>query len=423
MADALSRRPNGNALHRAQAGSLPPRARANFQLRTPICRCSSRGTWTPEAMTDVGLTLIRKSDPARPQARPEGRGGAGGRRDLGRRLQGGRAQGPERLPGRPQDHGPRHLRGPLGRLDPGGVARQRHHAGRDDQGAARHQQPPRPAAADRLLQPESLGVHLAARQARSTTCAPTSRASVATSRRASRACRPRSGPPRASSLREPTYTHLEVLAMRLFEHISPKREVPALIEPRAERLLRQRQPRALAAPQPGAPPAAERFPRLRAQAAGQALHHRVRPRHRRARRLRRRRELRGHDLAGGAGVERAADLLQAGAHQRRRLRRRRRAPHREHRHRHREGRRPDHLLQPVPPVPEPDRRRGGRAPPTSPTAATSRIAGSASCSTRSSARCCTRGSSSASSATSRTTASRATSCCSSRASARRTSSR
>ena len=36
------------------------------------------------------------------------------------------------------------------------------------------------------------------------------------------------GPAAREFLREPTYTHLEVLAMRLFEHISPKREVPAL---------------------------------------------------------------------------------------------------------------------------------------------------------------------------------------------------
>ena len=36
------------------------------------------------------------------------------------------------------------------------------------------------------------------------------------------------GPAAREFLREPTYTHLEALAMRLFQHISPKREVPAL---------------------------------------------------------------------------------------------------------------------------------------------------------------------------------------------------
>jgi predicted acylesterase/phospholipase RssA len=36
------------------------------------------------------------------------------------------------------------------------------------------------------------------------------------------------GPAAREFAREPSYTHLEALAMRLFEHVSPKREVPAL---------------------------------------------------------------------------------------------------------------------------------------------------------------------------------------------------
>ena len=54
------------------------------------------------------------------------------------------------------------------------------------------------------------------------------------------------------------------------------------------------------------------------------------------------------------------DLLQAGAHQRRRLRRRRHPPHRQHRRRDREGRGPHHLLQPVPALPEPHRPGGAQ---------------------------------------------------------------
>ena len=62
-------------------------------------------------------------------------------------------------------------------------------------------------------------------------------------------------------------------------------------------------------------------------------------------------------------LERAARLLQARAHQRGRLRRRRGAPHREHRRRGGAGGRPDHLLQPVPPVLERPARAGpGRQP-------------------------------------------------------------
>ena len=167
MADALPRRPNGNALQRAQARSATRRALARISSFTP--RPADRllaGATAPGGDHDVGLTLIRKSDPARPEARSEGRGGAGGRCDFGRRLQGGRAEGAERLPDRPQDHGSRHLRGPLGGLDPGDLARERHHARRDDQGAARHQQPPRSAPADRFLPAQPLGIRLPARQIR-----------------------------------------------------------------------------------------------------------------------------------------------------------------------------------------------------------------------------------------------------------------
>jgi len=51
MPDGFSRRPNGNALHRAQAGSLPPRHCANFQLHTPELPMLHQGFLDPEAMS------------------------------------------------------------------------------------------------------------------------------------------------------------------------------------------------------------------------------------------------------------------------------------------------------------------------------------------------------------------------------------
>jgi hypothetical protein len=62
-------------------------------------------------------------------------------------------------------------------------------------------------------------------------------------------------------LRRPNYTRFEVLAMRLIEHISPKREVPVDHRPHPGRHLRQQEPRALAAAQPAADQDAERLPR------------------------------------------------------------------------------------------------------------------------------------------------------------------
>ena len=155
----------------------------------------------------------------------------------------------------------------------------------------------RQLAADRLLQPELARVRVAAGEAALRPLHATCRASAATSLRgAAGRCRTRFGPASRSSRASPATPTSKPLAMALIEHVSPTREVPALTNHIPSGLLRQREPRALAAPQSRAHPDAERLPRLRAQARLQALRHRLRSRHRGARDLRRRREQRGHDL-------------------------------------------------------------------------------------------------------------------------------
>ena len=100
------------------------------------------------------------------------------------------------------------------------------------------------------------------------------------------------GPQLRAFLDKPNYTSAEELAMALIEHVSPSREIPALTNhiptgffdnASLERWLRRSLEKIAHA---------ERLPRVRAQARPAALHHRLRPRHRRARDLRRRRELR-----------------------------------------------------------------------------------------------------------------------------------
>ena len=207
------------------------------------------------------------------------------------------------------------------------------------QRARRHQHAARPAAPVRLLQPRTCASS-STRPARFAYDLAAYLPSIcSTSRAACRVCRPRSRP--AARVPAPSQLHALRSARDADHraHLAQARDCRrSPITSRAassttsslERWLR----RSLATHQD-----AERLPRVRAQDRPAALRDGVRPRHRRARDLRRRRELRAHDLAGGAGVERAADLLQARAHQRRRLRRRRRPPHREHRRRDREGRR------------------------------------------------------------------------------------
>ena len=82
--------------------------------------------------------------------------------------------------------------------------------------------------------------------------------------------------------------------MALMEHVSPSRVVPNLLSHVPTGLLRQPRHRALAAREPRAHPDAQRLPRLRAQARAAPLHLGLRPRHRRARRVRRRRDQRRH---------------------------------------------------------------------------------------------------------------------------------
>ena len=250
-----------------------------------------------------------------------------------------------------------------------------HHARRDGEGARGHERSPRAARRRSTSTTRTSASSSSAPRSSSTTSSRTSRASLWELLRQVPRMPEVVGPRLRAFLDAPNYTSAEELAMALIEHVSPSREIPALTNhiptglfdnASLERWLRRSLERIAHA---------ERLPRLRAQAQPPALRHRLRPRHRRARDLRRRREQRRHDLPGRAGLDRAADLLQARAHQRRRLRGRRRAPHRQHRRRDREGRRPDHLLQPVPPVPEPDRPTRAAAA-TSPTAATSRTAAS-----------------------------------------------
>ena len=323
----------------------------------------------------MGLTLIRKSDATHPVRNPKVALVLAGGAVSGGAFKVGGLKALKRLPRRPQDHRHGSLRRPLRRRDPRVVAGRGRHARRDDQGARRHEHAARPAAPFDFYNPNV--EEFAARPAKFSYDLATYLPSIAADFAKGLPGLPDAvGPAARDFVRRPSYTRFETLTMDLLRHVSPKREIPALTNHFPSGFLRQREPRALAAPQPGAHQDPERLPRLRAQARRAALHHRLRPGHGRARHLRRRRELRAHHLAGCAGVDRAADLLQACAHQRRRLRRRRRAPYGEHRRRDREGRGPDHLLQPVPPVPEPDRRGRTATPPTSRRVATSPTAGS-----------------------------------------------
>ena len=265
----------------------------------------------------MGLTIVHKSDLTARKRNPADRAGAGRRRGHRRGLQARRPEGARRLPGQPQDDRLRHLRRALRRLVPGGAARRRRHPARDAALARGHRRRTSPQLQRaRLLQPERRAssprkpveflVDLADVRARAGLRLP--------GRRRRSCCAHLEEPLAARPPRADASTTCSSCVTPIVDAIGSAREFPFPLaylpsglfdNASLERYLRHNIERR------GMP---NDFRVLYRDAQRRALHRRDEPRHGRARRLRPRRGQLAHDLRGGAGVDRAARLLQAGAH-------------------------------------------------------------------------------------------------------------